>query len=94
EAKTQSILYGWSGIIRRHRTFPGTRLACIIFRHIAQKSSATHNVLTAVFDRSDENSDFVIRAPELRGVALTKCRRKAARQNRVRTGTVCLMKKP
>ena len=48
----------------------GTHLACRIFRHIAQKSSAIHKVFPQIFGQSDENSDCAICAPELCGVAL------------------------
>ena len=57
--------------LRQHRTIHGTHLACIIFRHIVQKSSAIHQVLPAVFDQSDENSACAICAPELCGIALS-----------------------
>jgi len=58
-------------LLRQHRTIHGTHLACIMFRQLAQKSSAIHKVLPAVFEQSDENSDCVICAPELCGVALS-----------------------
>ncbi len=56
--------------LEQHRIIHGTHLACILFRHIAQKSSVIRQVLPAFFGQSAEKSDCAICAPELCGIAL------------------------
>ena len=56
--------------LRQHRTIRGVRLACILFRQIAQKSLERRPHSCGLFGRSDEKSDGAIRTPELCGVAL------------------------
>ena len=59
-----AILKPRTGDERQHRIIHGMHLVCIMFRHIVHKSSVIHKVLPAVFDRSDENPDCAICAPE------------------------------
>ena len=54
----------------QYRTNCGTRLACILFRHIALKILALRQQSFRFFVQSDEKSNYAIRTPQLCGIAL------------------------
>ena len=57
-------------ILRQYRTNRDTRLACILFRHIALKILALRQQSFRFFVQSDEKSNYAIRTPQLCGIAL------------------------